>query len=377
MKRNVVLFLYVFFFLLALFVIYVIGSIIHGTLTDYEPEEITPLEQIGEATKKVITDSIVTFANWNIGYGGLGENANFFYDSDGFFTSRGKMVRSSKEDVESYIKGISNLIQKTDADFFLLQEVDQNSKRSYYTNEFEAIAALKPDYQATFAANFKVKRVPIPVLEFWNVIGKTHSGLGSYSAYQATEATRYQFPGDFGWPTRIFQLDRCFALHRYPTASGKELIVINTHNSAYDNGTLKPIQMAYMKVILLEEYAKGNYVVVGGDWNQCPPNFKFDTFAKSDDEGRDYPQMNIPHDYLPHDWLWAYDPSVPTNRKLTDSYESGKTFTTLIDFYLVSPNVKILEVKGIDTDFKYSDHQPVLMKVELMEPVRQTVETSE
>ena len=45
--------------------------------------------------------------------------------------------------------------------------------------------------------------------------------------------------------------------------------------------------------------------------------------------------------------------------------QKGKTFTTLIDFYLVSPNVEILEVKTIDLDFKYSDHQPISLKVKL------------
>ena len=47
------------------------------------------------------------------------------------------------------------------------------------------------------------------------------------------------------------------------------------------------------------------------------------------------------------------------------SGDSGKTFVTLIDFYLVSPNIRVEEVKGINIKFRYSDHQPVRLKVSL------------
>jgi len=71
-------------------------------------------------------------------------------------------------------------------------------------------------------------------------------------------------------------LDRCFLVNRYPLKNGKELLIVNTHNSAYDNGTLKKQEMAFLKQWLLDENNKGNYIVVGGDWNQCPPRFKPD-----------------------------------------------------------------------------------------------------
>ncbi|MEO1436541.1 MAG: endonuclease/exonuclease/phosphatase family protein, partial [Bacteroidota bacterium] len=73
----------------------------------------------------------------------------------------------------------------------------------------------------------------------------------------------------------------------------------------------------------------------------------------------------IANDYLPEGWLWAYDTTTPTNRKLADAYVKGETFTTLIDFYLVSPNVKIERVRTINQDFQYSDHQPVILYARL------------
>src|SRR5690606_33678797 len=128
---------------------------------------------------------------------------------------------------------------------------------------------------AFFAPNYKVSRVPIPILEPWNAYGKVLSGLATYSRFQPYQSTRLQLPGSFAWPTRIFQLDRCVAVHRYRLSNGKELVVMNVHNSAYDaDGALKRQEMAFLRELFLEEYGKGNYVLAGGDWNQCPPYFR-------------------------------------------------------------------------------------------------------
>jgi endonuclease/exonuclease/phosphatase family metal-dependent hydrolase len=344
--------------------LYVLICLIYGTLTDYQPpsNETLALEGNGNPTP-IQPDSTLTFLNWNVGYGGLGSQSNFFYDDDYFFTSGGKMVRSPKNLVEGYLQGQKTVLANHPSDFYLLQEVDVNSKRSYHINEHELYAQQLPQYARTFALNYNNKRVPLPLCEPWNVLGKTYSGLSTFSRYRATRAARHQFPGKFGWPTRLFQLDRCFAEHRYPVSNGKELVVVNTHNSAYDDGSLKKAEMAHFKSFVQDEYAKGNYVVVGGDWNQCPPNFAFNQFMSPTDSS--YLQIQIPDNYLPADWKWVYDSTIPTNRKLADVYAKGNTFVTLIDFYLVSPNVEVLKCQADNTEFRYSDHQPVLLSVRL------------
>jgi exonuclease III len=59
----------------------------------------------------------------------------------------------------------------------------------------------------------------------------------------------------------------------------------------------------------------------------------------------------------------SYDSSYATNRSNVTAYDPEKTYTTLIDYYMSSPNVKILKVSTIDMGFRYSDHQPVMLKV--------------
>lgn len=332
-----------------LFGMYVIGAILVAQLTDYKPkaEEAAEVLEPKEALPLLEKDTLV-FYDWNIGYCGLGKESDFFYDG-------GKMVRPSRVLSEKNFKGFMETIAKwkADADFIHIQEMDRNSKRSYHTEQFQQAFETLGNFKAVFGKNYDVKYVPIP---FFEPMGKVLGGIGTFYKYRdAEKPVKYAFPSNFSWPKGLFFLDRCFVKHRFNLKSGKQLIVINTHNSAYDGGTLKKQEMAYFKKYITEEYAKGNYVVVGGDWNQIPPGYQ------PLKEKSDYEEMPVPSDFIEKDWVFAFDKNVPTNRKVDFTYEPGKTYTTVIDFFLLSPNVELLEVKGEDMGFEYSDHQPVRM----------------
>jgi hypothetical protein len=49
------------------------------------------------------------------------------------------------------------------------------------------------------------------------------------------------------------------------TAERKELVLINTHNEAFDPGDIRRAQMDYLRTFMIDEYSKGNYVIAGGD----------------------------------------------------------------------------------------------------------------
>ena len=68
---------------------------------------------------------------------------------------------------------------------------------------------------------------------------------------------------------------------------------------------------------------------------------------------------------MPEGWQWVFDEKVPTNRALKKVLDYGKTPVTLIDFYLVSPNVRVINVAGKNLKFEHSDHNPVMMEIEL------------
>jgi endonuclease/exonuclease/phosphatase family metal-dependent hydrolase len=357
---------------LSLYVLYLVVLLIYGTATDYQPAEKIELQPKAPSTASanaatVIDKAELRLLNWNVGYGGLGGRANFFYDAGGFFFAKGKMVNSPKADVEYYLRGIDSFLKtQQDKDFILLQEVDSQANRSYYINQMTRFAELYQGYQYTFGVNFNVGYVPMPLARPWDVIGRVYSGIATYLRYPAKAVARYQLPGDFGWPMRIFNLDRCMTVHNIPTANGKELILINAHLSAYDSdGSLRKKETEYIRKFVLSEYEKGNYVLVGADWNQCPPSFVFNKFKpEMKDSTNNYPG-NLAADFMPTGWTWAADTTLTTNRKLPNIYDKATTFSTLVDYYLLSPNVELIEVKGIDLGYQFSDHQPVTLHVRL------------
>lgn len=334
-------------FLILLLVLYPVLHLLWSTITDFKPENTTPLVASKKLSNKTIDRDTLSFYSWNIGYCGLGAQSNFFYDSDTELLPKGKMVRSPKHLVDLYQKGVKETVASLNVDFILLQEVDINSTRSYYTNEYDFIKEALDEHTSVFAKNYDVSRVPVPYLTPWDVIGKVHSGLGSFSKYFPVESVRKTLPGEYAWPVKVFHLDRCMIYQRFQTNNGPDLVVINTHFSAYDTGGfMKKQQLQFLIEVVENEYKKGNYVVVGGDWNQTPKELEIGEKLK--------------------DWKLAYEPNKTTVRSNVDEYKKGQTKEKLIDYFLVSPNVKILNSQTEKMDFVYSDHEPVKIEISLI-----------
>lgn len=348
----------IFWVLLAIFVLFLLylgGMILYASSTDYEPEAVEIPELQGEALNSSVPDTL-SLLNWNIGYCGLGEESDFFYDG-------GELVRTPEEWVDKNAEGIKNylisLSQKTD--FYLLQEVDVKADRSANKDQMKQISGGLNGYVSAFAPNYKVGYIPIPLTE---PMGSVLGGLGMWSKYQPSKSSRHAYEGNYDWPTYLFFLDRCFLQMRFPTSHDKELVLINTHNSAFDDGSLKARQMAMLKEVILKEYEAGNYVIVGGDWNQYPPHYMGvgERGLRKDEQDE---KLFVSPQLLTLDWTWAFDPEVATNRSLISPYDADTSKTGILDFYLLSPNVELLEVKTEDMAFAYSDHQPVRLRVAL------------
>lgn len=323
--------------------------ILIGTFSDFQPDEVTSIK-VNDNPDILQSSRDFDVMIWNIGYSGLDASMDFFYDG-------GQQVRPSRENVENNLEAIVSFLESNDSvEFFMLQEVDISSRRSYGINQYDSIRSLFSGYESFKGINYDVFFVPLPVK---NPMGRVLSGLQTLTRYTPSEVKRYSFPGNYAWPKNLFMLDRCFLVSRFPLNNGKNLIVVNTHNSAYDDGSLRKMQMEYLREFLIKEQSRGNYIIIGGDWNQSPPGLEREF------EGQIFDTANyseIPYDYLPEGWEWGWDPLVPTNRRVATVYNKGNTPVTLIDFYLVSPNITIEEIKAVDLNFQNSDHQPVILK---------------
>lgn len=336
-------------------VLFFAGFILYSQLSWYNPPE--KLEISAHSNPDTIRcDSVYRVLSWNIGYAGLGDDMDFFYDG-------GKMTRGTLSRTRVNLDSISHFLKrKSDRDFILIQEVDLHSKRSYYLNELDTLLN-QSTFHPALAPNYVVGFVPVPPKD---PMGQVNSGILSLSRFLPESSVRFAYPGKFGWPNRLFNLRRCMLVNRYPTSNGKELILINTHMSAFDDGSLKKQEMQFLKEFIGNEYSGGNYVVVGGDWNQSPPGFPLTRFGENY-KSESFILSNIGSDFMPEDWKWAFDPESPTNRYNNEIYSPGKTFRCLIDMFLVSPNIEVVQNHTYDLNFRNSDHNPIEMQFLLKE----------
>jgi hypothetical protein len=53
------------------------------------------------------------------------------------------------------------------------------------------------------------------------------------------------------------------------------------------------------------------------------------------------------------------DATRPTNRTLEQPYRAGANYTSVLDGFLISPNVEVPDVTTIDLGFAHGDHNPV------------------
>jgi endonuclease/exonuclease/phosphatase family metal-dependent hydrolase len=328
-----------------------IGLIVYALISDFKPAGQISLSVNNSAT--VLKDSSeLTLLTWNIGYCGLDKDMDFFYDG-------GTKVITPKEKCISNLSAVEKFIKQNDSiDFIFIQELDKASKRSYYINEYDSLSGRLSSHKGFFAKNYDVFFVPVPPS---SPMGKVVSGLSIFSKADPSSSVRYSFPGEYGFPKQLFMLDRCFLANRYPLSNGRELIIINTHNEAFDKGEIRKAQMAYLREFILEEYKKNNFIITGGDWNQTPPQFRSDFLYNKTDTMN----MVIPADFLPEGWKWVYDNISPSERSVVAAYDKAVTPTTTIDFFLLSPNIESLSVRCINLNFENSDHNPVLVKVKL------------
>lgn len=327
------------------------------TVTEYRPAETEPVAHYGRAEKKLHIGDSVNVLVWNIGFGALGDNADFFMDG-------GTMVKpSTKERVEENIASITDLLAEEAADLVLLQEVDEDTTHSYYLDERTMIALgmnqAGLSYENRMAYNFKVLFVPYPIPP----IGKEQSGIVTFSAYPASDAKRISLPCPFSYPVRLANLKRCLLVNRIPIEdTDRELVVINLHLEAYDDGTGKEAQTRVLAQLFEEEVKKGNYVIAGGDFNQT-----FDTVDLSmyPHQNEDLWEPGIIQTGAFSDVQCLMDTSVPTCRSLDRPYDrSDESFQYyMIDGFLVSSNLKVEHMETVDLGFRNSDHNPLRLQV--------------
>ena len=323
------------------------------TAVEFQPAPVEKAELVSSGVNSPVkTDEDLSLLCWNIGYGGLGKNEDFFMDG-------GKLSKPQDRNVAlAYLDGIRGTIAEQAADLVILQEVDSDSSRTYGLDERSYLDQGMSS--ESYALNYSCPFVPVP----WPPIGKVHSGLFTMTKGLAIdEANRVALPCPFSWPMRIANLKRCLLVSYLPVeGSNKKLVLVNLHLEAYDSGEGKIAQTKQLRGFIEDEYAKGNYVIAGGDFNQVFP-------ASTNHYPVFTPELWSPGIFetgvLPVGTRFVADYETPSCRLLNEPYDAETAQHYVIDGFILSRNVHVERVETLDLGFENSDHNPVSLHVTL------------
>ncbi len=360
---------------ICLFVMIAGGYVAYVAAQYYRIEDNLKLGVSDGATRSAAAGETFTVMTYNLGFGAYSPEYSFFMDTgvmkDGTEVTGKYAKGTSREDVRKNVDGQLSVAKAAAADFYFFQEVDESADRSYKIDMKAAAISAFGGYSAVYAENFHTARLFYPLSD---PIGKTNAGLLTLSALKVGSAVRRSFPVTDNFIDKLFDLDRCFSVHYVPVEhSEAQLVMINLHMSAYDKGgTVRASQLEMLNAVLAEEYAKGNFVVAGGDFNHCLIADEFDsdeealTHFKSEQKVPEWVKNSVLRSAeLAQAFTLAADADTATCRAAEMPYTKGVNYTTTVDGFIVSDNVEVVSVSTVDTEYAYSDHNPVVLEFRL------------
>ena len=341
----------------ALVISFIGGVLIFASATTLKVKDKEKMQVNGTLAAEVNKAETLKVMTWNTGYGALDERQDCCWDG-------GKGVYGeSKEVVQENIEALKTKISQENPDIFFTQELDLDSKRSFYIDELASFrSTFDEKYNSSFACNFKAGLVPSPLSQ---MTGKVNAGIATFSKFAISDSERVQLPIPFSWPMKLFNLKRCLLVTRMPIqGSDKELVMINLHLEAYSSEEGKVKQANQLMGLMKEEYEKGNYVIAGGDFNQTFSHIGFNKYPNNGD----WECPTFEEESYKDSFTFEMDDTYPTCRSLKTplvGYDKETFQYYMIDGFIVSKNVQVNEIHTLDLGFKNTDHNPVSMNIKL------------
>jgi endonuclease/exonuclease/phosphatase family metal-dependent hydrolase len=304
---------------------------------------------VHQGTSPVRPAGSVRILIWNVAYAGLGAESDFKMDGGE------NWLPPSREVVAKNLAGIVDTLARSPAEILLLQEVVDAIPLNYGTDVGGAIAGRLAGLSRVEDFEIVTRLVPPPL--------RIRHGKWTFSRLAIAAAQYLPLPLE---PVRylgLFRRNYNLQVTRYRLAGTKELVVANIHMSAYDaGGETRHQQIAAAMAWANAEHAKGNLVIMGGDWNARL--IKSD-FPHTTDTKHLWWVVQFAESMLPAGWRLIADAKVASVRALHQPFREGETYTTTIDGFVVSPNVTVKSLTTLDQRFRFADHQPVLIEIEL------------
>jgi Metal-dependent hydrolase len=285
-------------------------------------------------------DKNIRIFTYNLGNAVYGEK--FCFDGKRTDINYRNLFPSNRKEVLTNIDGQIEIIDNTDPDIILFQEISKLSFINYFSNPYRNCKQRLSDYSSSYLSNY-------------NFLGILNHGKSIFVKenfdYEFLKAP-YKIEGVL---KNYFGSNKHYILSRIKiNDSDKELIVINVHFTAFrKNYEIRIKQINYILDIAFKEYEKGNYVIVGGDFNM---NLVTNTKV--------HKKSNLPKEILNKlSSNWNINCDGKTVRDLSVRLEENND-ERVYDGFICSDNIEVIKINSLE-NFRYSDHSPVIMEFKL------------
>lgn len=284
---------------------------------------------------------------WNLGYGGLGEGSDFVADG-GTHT-----FPPSRAAVRANVDGIERFLHEQSADVVMLEEIAHGGPVNYWVDLKARIDTAFLNRDRIYYPDFKTRLMP------WPLAMNHGQALYSRRFIESTDLVALPVENEGIGGVRRRYASTVARLPIEGRGDGWTLCVV--HLAAFDaNATIRTQQLREVLAWAEREYQSGRHVVLGGDWNL---KLAETNFPNTTEERFLFWVFPFPQDALPQGWRIGADASTPSVRTNERPFHRGENYTTVIDGFIVSPNVEIEHVEGVDLGFVHSDHNPVRARV--------------
>lgn len=285
---------------------------------------------------------------WNIQYGASVER-EFFYDG-------GEAVSTPDHVVVRTLASIAGFIDEQAADLALLQEIDRGSRRTGLRDEHHD---LRPLFACGVTTPYhRVRYVPHPPHEH---LGRVDMHLGTYSQHGLRDPRRHPLARmDEPLLRRAFNLRRAVLETRLPIDDGRELVVFNTHLSAFSRGDgTVGRQVAQLVEILQATDEAGHPWLLAGDFNALPPGDRAERLSRDQDQ---YPEQHSPLTPLFERFATPVEP-----RQLVADIRRHGTYVPFgaqhpdrtLDYVFYGGGLQVDDLEVLDPKPRPSDHRPI------------------
>jgi endonuclease/exonuclease/phosphatase family metal-dependent hydrolase len=307
----------------------------------------SPGDAVTRQVEAPAAPAVLSITVWNLGYGGLGRESDFVADGGTH------MFPPSRAAVRANVDAIDALVGEDAADVFIFQEIAYGGPVNYWVNLKGALDRTLTGRNSVFFADFRTRLMPWPL--------RMEHGQAIYSRFAVESADVVPLPAE---DTAIFGVKRRYAsvVARMPIEGSEHgWTIASVHLAAFDpDAAVRTRQLRELLAWAQREYESGQHVVLAGDWNF---QIAETNFPNTTEERFLFWLFPFPQDALPQGWRIGADASVPSVRTNYQPYVAGENYITTIDGLIVSPNVEIKSIAGVDLGFEHTDHQPVRARV--------------